>query len=63
MFLMFGSGASTSWPGDLGLQEGLRCLDGLEERPIRELAERGERWAPLRSVASWVLWRLSEEQA
>jgi len=63
MFLLFRLGRlDVLAPGDLGLQEGLRRLDGLEERPKpRELAERGERWAPLRSVASWVLWRLSEE--
>lgn len=63
MFLLFQLGRlDVLAPGDLGLQEGLRRLDGLEERPKpRELAERGERWAPLRSVASWVLWRLSEE--
>ncbi len=63
MFLMFRLGRlDVLAPGDLGLQEGLRRLDGLAERPKpRELAARGERWAPLRSVASWVLWRLSEE--
>ncbi|MBL6757603.1 MAG: DNA-3-methyladenine glycosylase 2 family protein [Planctomycetes bacterium] len=63
MFLMFRLGRlDVLAPGDLGLQEGLRRLEGLEDRPKpRELAERGERWAPLRSVASWVLWRLSEE--
>ena len=49
--------------GDLGLQEGLRRLDGLKERPTpRELAARGEAWAPLRSVASWVLWRLCDAE-
>lgn len=51
-------------PDDLGLQEGMRRLDGLAERPKpRELEARGEVWAPLRSVASWVLWRLTEEPA
>ena len=63
MFLLFRLGrldvlAST----DLGLQEGLRRLDGLAERPsARELEARGEAWKPLRSVASWVLWRLVDE--
>lgn len=63
MFLMFKLGRlDVMAPGDLGLQEGLRRLDGLEERPgPRELAERSECWAPLRSVASWALWRLTEE--
>lgn len=62
MFLMFRLGRlDVLAPGDLGLQEGMRRLDGLEERPgPRELQTRGERWAPLRSVAAWVLWRLTE---
>jgi len=64
MFLLFRLGrldvlAST----DLGLQEGLRRLDGLAARPTaRELEARGEVWKPLRSVASWVLWRLADER-
>ena len=63
MFLMFRLGRlDVLAPGDLGLQEGLRRLVGLEERPTpRELEARGQAWAPLRSVASWVLWRLSDE--
>ena len=47
--------------GDLGVQEGLRILDGLEERPgPDQLAERGEVWRPLASVAAWYMWRLTE---
>ena len=62
MFLMFRLGRlDVIAPGDLGLQEGLRRLDGLSERPgPRELAARAEVWSPLRSVASWVLWRLAD---
>ena len=62
MFLMFRLGRlDVIAPGDLGLQEGLRRLDGLTERPgPRELAARAEVWSPLRSVASWVLWRLAD---
>lgn len=49
-------------PDDLGLREGLKRLDGLAERPKpKDLAARCEVWAPLRSVACWVLWRVSEE--
>ena len=45
--------------GDLGIQEGLRILDGLEERPKPVwILERSEPWRPLRSVASWVLWQI-----
>lgn len=63
MFLMFRlARLDVLAPLDLGLQEGLRRLDGLEERPTpKELEERGRCWSPLGSVASWVLWRLAEE--
>lgn len=65
MFLIFRLGRLDVMPStDLGVQEGLRRLDGLAERPTpRELGERAEVWAPLRSVASWVLWRLADEKA
>lgn len=63
MFLMFKLGRLDVLPiGDLGVQEGARRLDGLEARPSpQELEERGEVWGPLRSVASWYLWRLADE--
>ena len=63
MFLMFRLGRlDVMAPDDLGLQEGMKRLDGLAARPRpKELAARAEDWAPLRSVASWVLWRLTEE--
>lgn len=62
MFLLFHLGRLDVFaPRDLGLQEGIRILDGLEERPGPELAqERAEVWRPLRSVASWYLWRLAD---
>jgi 3-methyladenine DNA glycosylase/8-oxoguanine DNA glycosylase len=62
MFLLFHLGRMDIFaPGDLGLQEGIRILDGLEERPTPARAEeRAEVWAPLRSVASWYLWRLTD---
>lgn len=62
MFLMFKLGRlDVMAPDDLGLQEGLRRLDGLTERPTpRTLATRAEAWAPLRSVACWTLWRVLE---
>ena len=65
MFLLFQLGRpDVMAPDDLGLQEGLRRLDGLAERPgPRELAARAEVWAPLRSVASWTLWRLVDMEA
>ena len=52
MFLMFRLGRLDVMPaGDLGVQEGLRILDGLEEGP----------WRPLRSVATYILYRLCDE--
>lgn len=63
MFLMFRLGRLDVMPtGDLGVQEGMRRLDGLEERPgPKELLERSETWRPLRTVAAWVLWRLCDQ--
>ena len=64
MFLIFRLGRLDVMPTtDLGVREGARRLDGLDERPAPgELLERAEPWRPLRSVASWALWRLAEEQ-
>lgn len=64
MFLIFKLGRRDVMPaGDLGIREGVRVLDGLAERPTpAHVLERSEPWRPLRSVASWVLWRLLEEE-
>jgi DNA-3-methyladenine glycosylase II len=63
MFLIFRLGRLDVMPaGDLGVREGVRWLDDLAERPTPgEVLARSERWRPLRSVASWTLWRLVEE--
>lgn len=63
MFLLFRLGRLDVLPtGDLGIQEGLRRLDGRRERPTpKEVERRGAVWRPLASVASWYLWRLLEE--
>ena len=63
MFLIFKLGRPDVMPaGDLGVQEGLRILDGLDERPTPEiLMARSEGWRPLRSLAAWYLWRLTDE--
>lgn len=62
MFLIFHLGRLDVMPStDLGVQEGLRRLEARAERPgPAELMERAEVWGPLRSVASWHLWRLTE---
>jgi DNA-3-methyladenine glycosylase II len=64
MFLMFRLGRlDVMAPGDLGVREGVRRLDGLEQRPTpKETLARSEAWRPLRSVACWYLWRLAEEK-
>lgn len=63
MFLIFRLGRLDVMPaGDLGVREGARILDGLEARPApKALLERAERWRPLRSVATWYLYRLVDE--
>ena len=49
--------------GELWVQEGLRILDGLDERPTLELLMTlSEVWRPLRSVAGWFLWRLTDQR-
>lgn len=60
MFLMFRLGRlDVVAEGDLGVQEGLRLLDGLEERPRpQEVLERSRVWSPLASVGCWYMWRL-----
>jgi 3-methyladenine DNA glycosylase/8-oxoguanine DNA glycosylase len=62
MFLLFHLGRLDVFaPGDLGIQEGVRILDELGERPTPAQAlARSEIWRPLRSVASWYLWRLTD---
>ena len=62
MFLIFKLGRLDVMPsGDLGVQEGLRVLDGLDARPSPDtLLVRAEVWRPLCSVAAWFLWRLSD---
>jgi len=62
MFLIFKLGRLDIMPtGDLAVREGLKILDGLDERLAPEaLLERAEIWRPLRSVATWFLWRLTD---
>ncbi len=63
MFLLFRLGRLDVMPaGDLGVREGVRILDALGERPTpKTVLERARPWQPLRSVATWVLYRLCDE--
>lgn len=64
MFLLFQLGRLDVMPAtDLGVQEGIKRLDGRGERPTPKAAlDRAEPWRPLRSVGAWLMWRLAEEE-
>lgn len=59
MFLMFTLNRPDVLPvDDLGLREGVRDIFGLSERPTpKQVIERGEKWRPYRTVATWYIWR------
>lgn len=59
MLLMFRLGRPDVLPlGDYGIQKGFALTFPSREPVTRDrLAQRGERWRPFRSVASWYLWR------
>ncbi len=60
MLLIFRLGRPDVLPvDDLAVRKGYAVLTG-NELSARELAQRGEMWAPWRSVVSWYLWRMSE---
>lgn len=58
MFLLFVLGRPDVLSvGDLGLQNAVRNLYGLKERPSpKHFSKLAESWRPWRSVASWYLW-------
>ena len=62
MFLIFTLGRPDVLPlGDFGVKKGFARAFGRRILPKpRELAEHGERWRPYRSVASWYLWRATD---
>jgi len=59
MYLMFNLGRLDIWPvQDLGLMNGVKLLDGLDEAPTaKQLQPIGDKWRPYRSMATWYLWR------
>lgn len=62
MMLMFRLGRPDALPvDDLGIRKGAQVVDGLEALPTpKQLALRGEAWAPYRSYASFYLWRIAD---
>jgi DNA-3-methyladenine glycosylase II len=64
MFLMFGLIRPDVWPvDDLGLRAAVKKMDGLAEMPTKQyVMERGERYAPYRTVACWYLWQSLKEK-
>jgi methylated-DNA-[protein]-cysteine S-methyltransferase len=62
MLLMFRLGRPDVLPvDDYGIRKGFALAFGTPELPMREaLLERGERWRPYRTAASWYLWRVAE---
>ena len=64
MLLLFTLGRPDVLPiADYGVRQGFAKTFGRRELPKpAEVAARGERWRPYRSVASWYLWRAVEEK-
>jgi 3-methyladenine DNA glycosylase/8-oxoguanine DNA glycosylase len=64
MFLMFRLGRPDVLPlDDYGLRRGFAVAFKKRELPEKaDVAKRGLRWAPYRSVASWYLWRMAEDR-
>jgi len=62
MLLIFMLGREDVLPAsDYGIRKGFALTYGLEDLPSqKELLERGERWRPYRTMASWYLWRSLE---
>ena len=63
MMLIFKLGRANVLPvADLGVRKGYQLAYNTEELPtVSELTDAGETWAPYRSVASWYLWRATDE--
>lgn len=63
MMLIFKLGRADVLPlNDLGIRRGYHYAYGTQALPTpKELAEEGMAWAPYRSVASWYLWRASDQ--
>ena len=64
MLLIFHLGRPDVLPStDLGIRKGYKILEGREEMPTpKELLNLTEHWRPWRSVASWYLYRLADDE-
>ena len=64
MYLMFSLGRPDIFaPDDLGLQNAIKTLYLLQEKPTRhELEAISVVWSPYRSIASWYLWRAIDQK-
>lgn len=64
MFLMFKLARPDILPiGDLGIVKGLQKLWGMKSTPKPvTMIRRAEIWRPYRSVASWYVWRIHEDE-
>ncbi|WP_146909181.1 DNA-3-methyladenine glycosylase family protein [Arenimonas daejeonensis] len=62
MMLMFHLGRPDVLPvDDLGVRKGAQLLDRQDEMPKpKELAVRGEKWGPYRTLAGLYLWRIAD---
>lgn len=65
MMLMFSLGRPDVLPvDDLGVRKGAQLLDRLDDMPKpKELAARGEKWGPYRTLAGLYLWRIADSAA
>jgi 3-methyladenine DNA glycosylase/8-oxoguanine DNA glycosylase len=64
MFLIFRLGRPDVLPvDDYGIRKGFAIAFRKRTLPDRkDVARRGERWRPYRTVASWYLWRAAEQK-
>lgn len=65
MFLMFALSRPDVLPvGDLGVRKGMQHLYRLRELPTPEtMQKRSKIWQPFRSLGSWYMWRVLENEA
>jgi DNA-3-methyladenine glycosylase II len=59
-FRLFALGDMDAWPvNDIALQEGMKRLKSLDERPNGKMLEKlGEAWRPFRSAGALMLWHI-----